>query len=221
MITYQDFEKAQDRTKWVQDAIIGYRNGPDFRKAVEEEEYMAGRNVAILNVMRVIYNMAGLPETDFTKNNAKIRNKRIHRLVTDRCSYSLGNGLSFNDKTKVVKDGKTVTVDRIKDVLGPKFDRAVYRTAYWALGNGTSFLYVPRGHDRPEWQFDLFKKTEFLPLYDERSGLLRGGIRFWSLEWGKRPVTATLYLENGYIRYETPDGKSGIRSLSQVSDLTP
>lgn len=221
LITYQDYEKAENKVKWVQDSIISYRNGDDYKKALEEAEYMAGRNVTIMHVMRVIYNMAGLPETDFTKNNAKCRNRKIHRLVTDRCSYSLGNGLTFNDKKKVVVDGKTVTIDRIKEILGPKFDRRIYRAAYWALSNGVSFLYVHRGHDKPDWQYDLFKKTEFLPLYDEEDGSLRGGVRFWSLEWGKRPILATLYLKDGYIKFKTPEGKKGVRSLEQDGDMHP
>lgn len=219
LITFQDYEKAENKTKWVQDAIISYRNGADYKKAVEEAEYMAGRNVTIMNVMRVIYNMAGLPETDFTKNNAKIRNRLIHRLVKQRCSYSLGNGLSFNDKIKTVKDGKSVSIDRIKEELGEKFDRKIYKAAYWALSNGTSFLYVHKGHKKPDWQYDLFKKTDFLPLYDEKSGELRGGIRFWSLDWGRRPIMATLYLEEGYYEYETPENKKGVRSLEQIGDL--
>ena len=86
MITYQDYEKADNKLKWLQSAIMTYRNSPEYKRAIEEQEYMAGRNVEIMNVTRIIYNMAGLPETDFTKHNFKIRNRLIHRLVTDRCS---------------------------------------------------------------------------------------------------------------------------------------
>ena len=49
--------------------------------------------------------------------------------------------------------------------------------------------------------------------------MLRGGIRFWSLDWGKRPIMATLYLEEGYYEYETPENKKGVRSLEQIGDL--
>ena len=77
------------------------------------------------------------------------------------------------------------------------------------------------GHKKQEWQYTLFKKTEFLALYDEDTGVLRGGVRFWSLDWGKRPITAVLYLEEGYIRYETPEKKYGISALAQVEDMKP
>ena len=221
MITFQDYERAENKTKWLQSAIISYRNSAEYKKAVEEQEYMAGRNVEIMNVMRVIYNMAGLPETDFTKHNFKIRNKLIHRLVTDRCSYSLGNGVSFAGKKKEIVNGKRVTVDKTKDALGNRFDRMLNRTAYWALSNGESFMYVHMGHTKPEWQYTLFKKTEFLPLYDEDTGALRGGVRFWSLDWGKRPITAVLYTEEGYTKYKTPAKKYGLSALEKVEELKP
>ena len=216
MITYQDYERADNKTKWLQSAILTYRNSPEYKKAVEEQEYMAGRNVEIMNVMRIIYNMAGLPETDFTKHNFKIRNRLIHRLVTDRCSYSLGNGVSFASKKKENVDGELKTVDSVKDMLGDRFDRMLYKTGYWALGNGEAYLYVHMGHRKQEWQYTLFKKTEFLALYDEETGALRGGVRFWSLDWGKRPITAVLYTEEGYTKYKTPEKKYGISALEKV-----
>ena len=221
MITYQDYEKAQDKTKWLQAAINKYRGSAEYKKAVEECEYMAGRNCTIMNAMRVIYDMAGIPMTNFAASNNKIRNRMIHRLVTDRCSYSLGNGVTFAGKKKENINGKEVTVDPTKDTLGDRFDREVYRTAYWALSNGEAFLYVHKGYEADKWEYNLFKKTEFLPLYDEHTGVLRGGIRFWSLEWGKRPVIAILYTEEGYTRYETPEGKNSISSLEQVKKLKP
>ena len=221
MITYQDYERATDKTAWLQGALVSYRNSDEFKKALDEQEYMAGRNTAIRQTVKVIYNMAGLPEPDFTASNMKIMDNTIHRLVTDRCSYSLGNGVSFPGRHKEVKDGKTVFVDPVKDILGDKFDRALKRTAYWALSNSAAYLYVHMGRRKPEWQYTLFKKTEFLPLYDEETGDLRGGVRFWSIDWGKRPITAVLYLENGYIKYKTRPDEYSIASLQQAENLKP
>jgi hypothetical protein len=44
MITYQDYERATDKTAWLQAALISYRNSKEFEKALDEQEYMAGRN---------------------------------------------------------------------------------------------------------------------------------------------------------------------------------
>lgn len=221
IITYQDYERATDKTAWLQAALVSYRNSKEFKKALDEQEYMTGRNTSIMQTVRVIYNMAGLPEPDFTASNMKIMDNTIHRLVTDRCSYSLGNGVSFPGRHKEIKDGKTVFVDPVKDILGDKFDRALKRTAYWALSNSAAYLYVHMGRRKPEWQYTLFKKTEFLALYDEETGDLRGGVRFWSIDWGKRPITAVLYLENGYIRYRTAADEYSISALKQDGDLRP
>ena len=222
MITYQDFEKAENKTKFVQSAISRYRGSEEYAKAAEEEAYMAGKNTAILTTRRLIYDMRGIPSDNFTAANFKIRNRLIHRLVTDRCSYSLGNGVSFTEhREKEQKDGQTVTVDQTKETLGDNFDQAAYQWAYWAQANGAAYLYVHIGHDRDEWQYTLFRKTEFLPLYDERTGALRGGIRFWSIEWGKRPICAVLYTETGYTRYETPEKKNSLSSLEMVEQERP
>jgi len=221
LITYQDYERATNKTEWIQQTLGSYRNSDEYKKAVDEQEYMAGRNTAIKQTVRVIYNMAGLPEPDFTASNMKIMDNTIHRLVTDRCSYSLGNGISFPGRHKEIRDGKTVFVDPLKDLLGDRFDRALKRTGYWALSNGEAYLYVHMGTKKPEWQYTLFKKTEFLALYDEETGALRGGIRFWSIDWGKRPITAVLYLEDGYIKYKTRKDEYSLSSLEQAEDQKP
>ena len=221
MITFQDYERAENKTAWLQSALVSYRNSKEYKKALDEQEYMAGRNMSIQQTVRVIYNMAGLPEPDFTASNMKIMDNTIHRLVTDRCSYSLGNGVSFPGRHKEIKDGKAVFVDPVKDLLGDKFDRALKKTAYWALSNSAAYLYVHMGRKKQEWQYTLFKKTEFLPLYDEETGDLRGGVRFWSIDWGKRPITAVLYLENGYIKYTTKPDEFSIASLQQAENLRP
>lgn len=221
MITWQDYEKAENKTEWLQQALVTYRNSKEYKKAIEEQEYMAGRNTEILNVQKVIYNMAGIPENDFTASNIKIRNRQIHRLVTDRCSYSLGNGVSFAGKRKEIINGESQMVDPTKEMLGNDFDQRIYQTAYWAQSNGAAYLYVHVGHERDEWEYNLFKKTEFLPLYDEYTGALRGGVRFWSLDWGKRPITAVLYTEEGYTVYETAKGQFGLSALEKKEDLKP
>lgn len=220
MITYQDYEKAADKTQWLQSALSAYLDSEEYEKAKEEEEYMAGRNVSIMNAMRVIYDMAGIPVPDFTASNIKIRDNTIHRLVTDRCSYSLGNGVSFPGRKRVVENGKSRFVDDVKDLLGPKFDRQLKKAGYWALSNGEAYLYVHVG-EKGQWQYTLFRKTGFLALYDEDTGDLRGGVRFWSLDWGYRPINAVIYTEAGFIKYKTRKDEYSISALVQDGEIHP
>ena len=46
----------------------------------------------------------------------------------------------------------------------------------------------------------VFPLTEFVPLWDEETGALRAGIRFWQLDSDKM-MTAILYEEDGYTKY--------------------
>ena len=63
-----------------------------------------------------------------------------------------------------------------------------------ALVEGVSFGF---------WNYDhleSYKLTEFVPLYDEETGALMGGIRFWQLE-NNKPLRATLFELDGYTDY--------------------
>ena len=224
MITYQDFLKADNKTKWLQSALVEYTGSAEYKKALMEGEYMAGRDTTIVDTVKVLYDMTGRPMTDFTAANNRISSNILHRLISQRCTYSLGNGISFaSRKQQRGEDGKVQTVDSVKEMLGNKFDNAVYRAAYWACGDGESYTYIHKGHYEDKWEFDLFKKAEFLPLYDEYTGKLRGGIRFWSLDMKDktRPIIAILYTEEGYQRYETPEKKYGYAALEPVGKVTP
>ena len=205
MITYQDFEKVKDtdnKLKWIAGAISQYRNSDEYRIAVDADEYEAQRNVTINKNVKLIYDITGVSAPDPTASNNRIASNFFHRLNTDRCSYSLGNGISF----PVVEGG----IDTIKKKLGKKFDTYANEAAYFALIHGKSFMFV-NGDEYP-----VFPMTQFLPLWDENDGTLRAGIRFWSLDWNKRPVTAVLYEEDGYTKYRTAKGKSGLGRLEEI-----
>lgn len=128
---------------------------------------------------------------DSYSSNNRICSNFFHRLNNLRCTYSLGNGITFS------KEG-------LKERLGKKFDNRLYTLGYDALIHGVSYGF---------WNKDkvhVFPATEFCPLWDEDTGALRAGIRFWSLDWEKRPVTAVLYEEDGYTVYQTAEGSSGL-----------
>jgi len=109
--------------------------------------------------------------------------------------YSLGNGVSFSEhKEKRMVDGVEQTVDITDELLGQDFDTALKDAAYKALIHGVSFGF---------WNFDklyVFPLTEFVPLWDEETGALMAGIRFWQLDKDK-PITAILYEIDGYTKY--------------------
>lgn len=205
MKTYQDYEKADDVVQFIRGAINEYRSSDEYQTAVAANDYERQLNTTITQYTRYIYTQTGQKTVDFTAANNRLASNYFHRLNTDRCSYSLGNGVSFTRIEKRREDGVEKSVDLTKEALGTDFDNLLYDAAYLALIHGVSYL---------RWNEDggmhIFKADEFCPLYDEYTGELRAGIRFWSLDWDKRPATVVLYTEEGYTVYRTKDGSRGL-----------
>jgi len=204
MKTYQDYEAAVDKLEFVKAAINDYRVGDEYKTAVIADDYEKQKNTTIREFIRYLYNEVGQKVPDFTASNNKLANNFFHRLNVQRCSYSLGNGVTFTRTEKRMEDGIERKVDLTKEALGSDFDNKLYEAAYYALIHGVCYVRWDDG------QYYVFKATEFCPLYDEYTGKLRAGIRFWSLDWQKRPVTVVLYEEDGYTTYRTRPGSKGL-----------
>lgn len=192
MLTYSDFEKADDKAKFVLSAISTYRNSDEYRMAEIADEYDAQRNVTIQQTVRKLYTASGAVTEDPTVANNKIACNLFNRLNTQRCMYSLGNGVTFIDPYEAAKGA----VDETKELLGRHFDHVLREAGYYALIHGCSYMF---------WDLDrvhVFTMREFVPLVDEYDGSLRAGIRFWQLD-SNRPMNAVLYEQDGYTTYQT------------------
>ena len=206
MLTFQDFQAAVERgdtLKFIRDAIQEHRNSDSYKIAVDADEYDAQRNVTINETVKRLYSISNTVDEktgaeqmgvsqhmDTTASNHHIASNFFHRLNTQRVTYSLGNGVTFD-------------TDGVKDKLGDKFDTDLSEIAYNSLKHGVSFGF---------WNVDrlhVFPLTEFVPLIDESDGSLRAGIRYWSIDWKRKPVYAVLYEEDGYTKYKSK-GKSGL-----------
>lgn len=137
---------------------------------------------------RMIFTNNGLLANDPYASNNKLCSNFFARLNTQRVTYSLGNGVTFN-------------TDGLKERLGIKFDTVLKSAGYDALIHGVSFLF---------WNVDhvhVFPVTEFAPLWDEDTGALRAGVRYWQID-REKPTIAILYEEDGYTKFKgSPDGK--------------
>lgn len=194
--TFQDFQKTEDVTKFVHSAIQSYKKSDMYEVAVLADEYDAQRNPTIAATVRTLFTVKGAKKPDRTASNHRIASNLFSRLNTQRCMYSLGNGVSFVDPYEA-RDGAT---DRTKELLGPHFDHVVKEAGYHALIHGVSYLFwdVSGAYE--------FKATEIVPLVDESDGSLRAAIRFWQLDSSK-PINAVLYEEDGYTKFATVDGR--------------
>ena len=201
MLTYQDMLKEPNRNAFVRKAISIHRSSDMYKTAVTADHYDHKLNETILNYIRTIFTLSGSPVEDFTASNNKICSNFFHRLNTQRCTYLLGNGVSFSDNIVDVQqeDGTMTKEDTTKEFLGDRFDTDLKNLAYMALIHGVSFGF---------WNVDrlhVFPLTEFVPLWDEETGALRAGIRFWRID-AEKPMLAVLYEEDGYTKYKADDG---------------
>ena len=197
MRTYQDLEKVLGdetaKAAFVQSFINEHTASAPYRMAVNADLYDMQLNSgidrfldAMANIDLKLHNITQKsPRPDTVKSNA------FHRLNVQRVAYSLANGITLPD------------ADEEKAELGDDFDEKLYRLGYLACIHGESFGFWNNDH------LDIFKLTDFAPLYDESDGTLRAGIHFWRLQPDK-PMHAVLYEEQGYTRYSEDGSETRI-----------
>lgn len=162
-------------------------------------------NTAIMRYQKFIHSITGEEVPDKISANNKIASNFFRRFCVQRNQYSLGNGVTFSE-------------EGVKDRLGNDFDTALQQLGYAAIIHGLSFGF---------WNMDhlvVFKVTGFVPLWDEYTGLLKAGVRFWQIECD-RPMKITLYEPDGYTSYQMTDGAVALtqekRAYKQIVRSTP
>ena len=210
MLTYQDFLKVGEDGKaaFVDMAIGVHKSSEMYEIAKTADLYDRQKNKTINEYVKTMFTLAGAPIEDFTASNNKITCNFFHRLNTQRCTYSLGNGIYFANDTN----------GTLKQQLGDAFDNAVYDAGYYALIHGVTFGF---------WNVDklhVFPLTEFVPLWDEMDGTLKAGIRFWQIDDSK-PMIAVLYEIDGYTRFQTVTKTRGkgkdMETYSELEESQP
>lgn len=189
MLTYQDYEKEPDKAKFITQLISEHQNSDAYKIAKEADAYDRQKNVTINEFIKKLFTSSGIPVQNFVATNNKLASNFFRRLNKQRCTYSMGNGLTF-------------TVEGTKDKLGIDADKKLSDAAYKALIHGVSFVF---------WNLDhmhVFPLTEFAPLWDEETGALRAGVRYWRIDTTK-PTTAILYEEDGLTKYRSKSTSVG------------
>lgn len=184
MTTYQDLQSIivkdniRETVNFVLSAINDHKQSAEYKIALEAEEYNAQRNPTIRKYQKLLYTITGSAIPDNFSANYKITSNFFHFFIVQEVQYLLGNGVSWDR-------------DETGSKLGADFDTRLQELAKNSLCGGSSFGF---------WNFDhleVFKITEFVPLYDEEDGALKAGIRFWQIA-NNKPLRATLYEPDGY-----------------------
>lgn len=208
LYTFQDFEKETDKGKFVSTIIGEHLQSERYEIAKSADAYDHQMNETVYNYVRLIFDILGTPIEDFTASNNKIASNFFHRLNTQRCTYLLGNGVSFTDNTDEVfdEDGNKTTIDHTKEILGERFDGDLKSLVYYGLIHGASYGYWTEDSQKGN-RLHVFKLTEFVELLDEETGVLRAGVRFWQIDKTK-PMFAVLYEKDGYTKFRSESGYS-------------
>lgn len=192
MLTYQDFEKVRDNEKekrlFIAKAINAYKVSTDYLIAEDADLYDRQKNKFIMGFVKRWYN-------DKENRGTVLANNLFHRLNTQRCTYSLGNGITFS--------GKEEESTEIKSKLGARIDDVLYIGAYNALIHKVSYFFYNLDN------VVNFTMREFFVLKDEETDEPRVGIRFWQIDKDK-PCFAVLYEEDGYTKYKGDTGFSDL-----------
>jgi hypothetical protein len=126
-----------------------------------------------------------VPDT-FSPNN-KIPSNLYHYFVTQEVETLLGNGATFEK-------------DDTKDRLGKDFDHRLQECAKHAINGSAAYGF---------WNFDhleVFSYMEFVPLYDEYTGELMAGVRYWQID-ASRPLCLVLFEPDGLTEYIREKGQ--------------
>jgi hypothetical protein len=188
MITWQDFEamRTLDLQSALSKLLAWWQSGEEYRTARAADLYDRQKNETIMNYVKTMFSVTGMEIRDFTASNNKVTSNFFRRLNVQRNTYSLGNGITF-------------AADGIKERFGDNFDGDIMRAAYLALIHGVCF---------PLWmgRMYVFSALEFAPLWDEDTGALMGGVRFWQIDADK-PLHMVIYEADGYAEYKLHNGK--------------
>lgn len=190
MKTYQDFleDVKDEKTKmdFVFDAIQQYQTTDLYKTAVIADQYDRHLNVTINEYQRLLYTVTGKAVPDNFSANWKMATRFFHRFIVQQTQYLLGNGVSWQKAETAAKMGKD-------------FDTKLQELGRYALIGGVSYGFWNLNHLEP------FSTLEFAPIFDEETGGLMAGIRFWRFDKTK-PLRATLYEADGYTDYIWRDG---------------
>lgn len=197
MKTYQDLlsvgESEQAKGKFCRDAINDFIGSTEYKRAKDGQAYYDKHNLTIEAYKKFLYTLSGNQIEDVFSSNYKLETNFFRRLCLQQVQYVLGNGV-----TLIGMDKKEID----KSNLGINFDFQLQKIAKVALAQGKAFGFWNLDHLEVFGYADTPKLTGFLPLYDENTGELSAGIRYWFRTVGNNQIfRATLFEKEGYTEY--------------------
>lgn len=209
MFTYNDFIKKQteeERIDFILQAINEHKSSFQFRTGVAAGKFYRHQDPDMEMIEKVYYDFQGVAHRDTFSPNHKLCANFYYIFISQMVQYLLGNGVSFDDP-------------EVKKQLGNDFDYKLQTLLTWAANDGVSYALVKENGLEPfNFACDSHKHPCFVALYDEDTGALRAGIRYWQLSSNK-PLMVTLYEEEGFTNYKeikSDDNKNHSKRLEII-----
>lgn len=201
MQTYQKYLEAVEQNRLLEylvSAIGVYQASDEYRNAKLGDDYMRQQNTTITAYRRWLRDNLGQLVPDDVSPNYKCANAYYKQNVIQLVQYLCSNGVTFEQ-------------DTTKDKLGGSdFDNKLSRIVRYAAAEGVAYGFYNNGN--VEW----FRALEFIPLFDEETGRLRAGIRYWRLS-AQHPLRITLFTEEGWQDFIRREGKD----LEPMNEMQP
>ena len=157
-----------------------------YRTAVTADAYDRGRNTTILGYQKTLTTLTGRTVPDLWSANHHCTSGFFGQFTTQLNQYLLGNGPRWSQPDT-------------RRRLGPDFDTRLQEAGKFALVDGVCFGFWNYDHLEVFPLYDQ-RRGSFAPLFDEWSGKLMAGVRFWQVDRDK-PRWATLYEPEGYTNF--------------------
>jgi hypothetical protein len=178
ILTYQDYEKSEDKLGFILKAIEEYKTSETFINAKIAQAYYAQKNVEITGRSTFLER--------FGVKNSKVKYFKIRSgFFREACIY----------RTAYSLNSEPTMDENVYKKLGGKFWGDIQDAGLYAHIDGVCWCY---------WDclkgLSLFRATEFFTLNDEYTNAVILGIRFWRID-PEKTLNAEVYELDGVTKY--------------------
>lgn len=178
------------RIDFIYAAIADHETSNAFKVGQKAGLFYRHHDPNIEAYQNIVYDMEGKSHVDEVSPNHKIMSNFFADLIDQAIEYLLANGISFDNPD-------------IKAQLSNGLDGIIKKITCYAAVDGRAYGLIEPDGIKPMCFACQLDGNEpcFVPLYDERSGDLMAGIRYWRLT-PDYPRMAVLYEPDGFTEYQ-------------------
>jgi len=205
MITIQEYEQAENKEKFIVEAMD--EHFVNTATMLEDEQYYHGNNPFLARFANTL-TLKGEDGTsvpiDLTPT-IKIPSSFFGIIVGHIVGRLWDNPVQIFGKTLNEKEDDVYC----DEVFGENFYGVVHQMATYSAIHGVCYAFYNMGN------VEMFKATEYVPFCDERTGAHMAGLRFWRAA-EKKPWVVQFYDMEGYTEWRREHGESTLQFVAKL-----